>query len=462
MQNTYRTEKDSLGEVKVPHNAYWGAQTQRSIDNFKIGSEKMPEEMIHALSLVKLSAAYSNHELKVLSTHKYNLISKVCKEIMSGELKDQFPLSLWQTGSGTQTNMNLNEVIANRAHVLNGGMLTDSEKILHPNDDVNMSQSSNDVFPTAMHIAAYLRINQKLIPVLTQLIEVLNNKADEYADVIKTGRTHWMDATPISFKQEFGAYAQQLVESKYIIEQNIKELLSLVLGGTATGTGLNAPEGFAEIAIEQIAEHTGYAFVPAKNRFVGMAAHDALVNVHSSLKRLAISLIKIAGDIRFMASGPRGGIAEIQLPANEPGSSIMPGKVNPTQAEALLMVCYQILGNDTAISAAGASGHMELNVAKPLIIQLVLSSAGLLTDAIDSFTNKAIKGIVVNKKQVASYLENSLMLVTALNKEIGYEKAVIIAQSAYKNGIKLREAAINSGFISAKVFDELSDPKKMI
>lgn len=462
MQNTYRTEKDSLGEVKVPQNAYWGAQTQRSIDNFKIGTEKMPEEMIQALALVKLSAAYSNYRLDKLNNQKYLLISKVCKEIMSGKLKDQFPLSLWQTGSGTQTNMNLNEVIANRAHVLQGGKLSDSEKVLHPNDDVNMSQSSNDVFPTAMHIAAYRIVNEKLIPAVTRMTYALNNKADEYADVIKIGRTHWMDATPVSFKQEFGAYAHQLVESTHSIEHNTKELLALVLGGTATGTGLNAPEGFANIAIEQIAEHTGYEFIPAKNRFTGMAAHDALVNVHSSLKRLAISLIKITGDIRFMASGPRSGIAEIQLPANEPGSSIMPGKVNPTQAEALLMVCYQILGNDTAISVAGASGHMELNVAKPLIIQMVLSSAGLLTDAIDSFTNKAIKGITVNKKQVAKYLTNSLMLVTALNKEIGYEKSAIIAQNAYKNDISLREAAINSGFISAKTFDELTDPKKMI
>jgi fumarate hydratase class II len=457
-----RITHDTLGNVEVPTNAYWDAQTQRAVQNFNIGNHIMPIEMIKSLAEVKRAAAKANFELGKLSKVKLDLIQTVCNEIIAGKLDSEFPLSVWQTGSGTQTNMNLNEVIANRGHVINGGKLTDKTKILHPNDDVNMSQSSNDVFPTAMNISAYTYIYEIFIPKLEVLIDTFEKLSEENKDIIKTGRTHWMDATPISFGQEFSGYKHQLLDGLFALKQSLPEILQLVLGGTATGTGLNAPIGFAEKAISHIAKSTKYEFVPAVNRYSGMAAHDSLIRLHADIKRIAVSLIKIANDVRFMASGPRCGIGEISLPANEPGSSIMPGKVNPTQIEALLMVCFAVIGNDTTISMAGASGNLELNVAKPLIISKLLESAHILGDAIKSFNENCISGLTINQDQTKLYLNSSLMLITALNKEIGYEQSAKIAQDAYKNNLSLREAAIKSGIISEETFDYLVNPLNMI
>ncbi|MBQ6276929.1 MAG: class II fumarate hydratase [Bacteroidales bacterium] len=457
----YREEKDTMGIVRVPAEAYWGAQTQRSFQNFKIGG-RMPIEIIRAFAVLKKSTARANEELGKLPTEKANLIAQVCDEISKGMLDDQFPLVVWQTGSGTQTNMNVNEVIANRAHVISGGKLTDAKKILHPNDDVNKSQSSNDTFPTAMHIAALKAISCKTIPAVEKLRDCLNAKSQEFANVIKTGRTHFMDATPISFGQEFSGYVSQLDHGLNALKHSLLHLSELAIGGTAVGTGLNAPKGFDVAVCRHISEETSLQFVPAPNKFESLASHDAIVETHAALKQLAVSLAKIAGDLRYMASGPRCGFAEILIPENEPGSSIMPGKVNPTQIEAMTMVCAQVIGNDTAITIGGMNGHFELNVYKPLIIKNFLESANLLAEACVSFTDNCVSGIRINEEKVAKYMEMSLMLVTALNEKIGYEKAAIIAKTAHKENISLREAALKTGFISAEDFDEAVNPRKMV
>jgi len=458
----FRTEKDTMGEVQVPAEKYWGAQTERSRNNFKIGEEgSMPSEIIEAFAYLKKAAAYANCDLGVLPLEKRDLIAQVCDEILSGKLSDQFPLVIWQTGSGTQSNMNINEVISNRAHVLNGGTLGEKSSI-HPNDDVNKSQSSNDTFPTAMHIAAYKKLVEKTFPAVERLRDSLAKKSEDFKDIIKVGRTHLMDATPLTLGQEFSGYAAQLDYGLKALSNTLEHLRELALGGTAVGTGLNAPKNYDTKVAKYISEFTGLPFITAPNKFEALAAHDAIVESHSALKQIAVSLFKIAQDIRMMASGPRSGIGEIFIPENEPGSSIMPGKVNPTQPEAVTMVCAQILGNDTTISFAGTQGHFELNVFKPVMAYNFLQSAQLLADACISFDEHCVSGITPNKLKIKSLLENSLMLVTALNPHIGYENAAKIAKSAYNNGTSLREEAINSGMLTGEEFDSWVNPKDMI
>lgn len=458
----YRIEHDTMGEVKVPADKYWGAQTQRSKENFKIGGHTMPMEVIRAYAILKKAAALTNAELGVLPQEKADLIAKVCDEILEGKLDDQFPLVVWQTGSGTQTNMNVNEVIANRGHVLSGGKLTDSKKVLHPNDDVNKSQSSNDTFPTAMHIAAYKMIVEHTIPRIEKLRDTLQQKAEAFKDVIKIGRTHFMDATPLTLGNEFSGYVAQLNHGLRALRNSLEHLRELALGGTAVGTGLNTPKGYAEKVAARIAEFTGLPFVTAPNKFEALAASDGIVEASGALKQLAVSLMKIANDIRMLASGPRCGIGEINIPANEPGSSIMPGKVNPTQSEAMTMVCAQVIGNDTAINIGGMNGHFELNVFRPMMIFNLLTSARLLGDACESFNDKCAVGIEPNYERIKHHLNNSLMLVTALNPYIGYENAAKIAKKAHAEGKTLKEAAIELGLLTAEQFDEWVDPKKMI
>jgi fumarate hydratase class II len=459
----YRIEKDTMGEVQVPADKYWGAQTERSRNNFKIGPEgTMPREIIYAFAYLKKAAAMANHELGVLSAEKKQLIAQVCDEILAGKLDDQFPLVIWQTGSGTQSNMNVNEVIAYRAHVLNGGRLTDEKKILHPNDDVNKSQSSNDTFPTAMHIAAYKMVAEVTLPGMQKLRDTLARKAREFSGIVKTGRTHFMDATPLTLGQEFSGYVQQLDNSMRAIRNALEMVSELALGGTAVGTGLNAPKGYDVLVARKIAELTGYPFKTAPNKFEALAAHDAMVELSGALKRAAVALMKIGNDIRMLSSGPRAGIGEILIPDNEPGSSIMPGKVNPTQPEALTMVCAQVMGNDVAVSIGGANGHFELNVFKPLIAANVLQSARLLGDACVSFNDKCAEGIEPNLPVIKRHLENSLMLVTALNPHIGYENAARIAKKAHKENKTLREAAIELGLLTSEQFDAWVRPEKMV
>ncbi|HPF68199.1 MAG TPA: class II fumarate hydratase [Flavobacteriales bacterium] len=459
----YRIEKDTMGEVQVPADKYWGAQTERSRNNFRIGPPaSMPLEIVHAFAYLKKAAAFTNRDLGVLPKEKAELIGRVCDEILEGKLDDQFPLVVWQTGSGTQSNMNVNEVVAYRGHVLNGGSLTDTEKVLNPNDDVNKSQSSNDTFPTAMHIAAYRLTVEVTIPGVRKLRDTLAAKAEAFKDVVKTGRTHFMDATPLTLGQEFGGYVQQLDNGLRAIDNALVMVRELALGGTAVGTGLNTPKGYAEAVAKQIAELTGLPFVTAPNKFEALAAHDAMVELSGAFRRLAVSLMKIGNDIRMLSSGPRSGIGEIVIPDNEPGSSIMPGKVNPTQPEALTMVAAQVMGNDVAVGIGGSNGHFELNVFKPLIAANVLQSARLIGDACVSFTDKCAAGIEPNRPVIQRHLENSLMLVTSLNTHIGYYKAAEIAKKAHKEGTTLKEAAIALGHVSAEDFDKWVDPSKMV
>ena len=459
----YRIEKDTLGEVKVPADKLWGAQTERSRNNFKIGPPaSMPIEIIHGFAYLKKSAAYANHKLGVLSREKRDMIAQVCDEILEGKHDDQFPLVIWQTGSGTQSNMNLNEVIANRVHQLAGKVIGEGERALQPNDDVNKSQSSNDTFPTAMHIACYKKVVEVTLPGLRQLQRSLAAKSEEMAHVVKIGRTHLMDATPLTMGQEFSGYVVQLDHGIKAIENTLPHLSELALGGTAVGTGLNAPRDYDVMVAKYISEFTGLPFVTAGNKFEALAAHDALVETHGALKQVAVSLNKIANDIRLLASGPRSGIGEIIIPANEPGSSIMPGKVNPTQAEALTMVCAQVMGNDVSIAVGGMQGHFELNVFKPLMAANFLQSAQLLGDAVVSFSTHCVSGIEPNKPRIKELLDNSLMLVTALNTKIGYYKAAEIANAAHKNGTTLREEAIRLGYVTPEEFDEWVKPEEMI
>ena len=458
----YRIEKDTMGKVNVPSEKYWGAQTQRSINNFKIGSSgSMPIEIIYGFAYLKKAAAHANTELGVLSKEKCELISIVCDEILEGKHDEQFPLVIWQTGSGTQTNMNINEVIANRAHVINGGKLNDIHKIIHPNDDVNKSQSSNDTFPTAMHIASYKCIHEIAIPGITILQKTLEKKAYEFRKIVKIGRTHMMDATPLSLGQVFSGYYSQLMYALKALNNTLPHLSEIALGGTAVGTGINTPKGYADKVAKLIQKFTGLPFKTADNKFEALASQDAIVESHGALKQTAVSLNKIANDIRLLASGPRSGIGEIILPSNEPGSSIMPGKVNPTQCEAVSMVCAQVIGNDTAIATGGMQGHFELNVFKPMIAANILQSARIIGDACFSFEKNCIKDIKVNQKNITKNLNNSLMLVTALNTKIGYEKAAEIAKSAYQNDTTLREESIKSGYLSGEEFDEWVKPEKM-
>ncbi|MBK7426840.1 MAG: class II fumarate hydratase [Saprospiraceae bacterium] len=458
----YRIEHDTMGEVQVPAEKYWGAQTQRSKENFTIGGQLMPTEVIHAFAYLKKAAAITNQEAGILSEEKTSLISRVCEEIIQNQWMDQFPLVVWQTGSGTQSNMNLNEVIANRAHVLHGGQLMDDKKFIHPNDDVNKSQSSNDTFPTAMHIAAYICVVEKVIPNVTQLRNTLERVSKENMGVVKIGRTHLMDATPLTLGQEFSGYVSQLDHALRAIRHTLDHLSELALGGTAVGTGLNTPQGYSENVAKHIASLTGHPFKTAENKFEALAAHDAIVETHGALKTLAVSLMKIANDIRLLASGPRCGIGEIMIPENEPGSSIMPGKVNPTQAEAMTMVCAQVMGNDVAISIGGMNGHFELNVFKPLMIFNFLVSANLLADACDSFDKHCAVGIQPNHAAIRENLENSLMLVTALNTHIGYENAAKIAKKAHKENLTLREAALKLELLTNEQFDQWVKPEKMV
>ena len=457
-----RREKDSMGEVLVPAAKYWGAQTQRSLLNFRIGPPgSMPREVIRALGYVKKAAAIANCELGVLSPEKMNAIALVCDELIQGELFDHFPLVVWQTGSGTHTNMNVNEVIANRAHVLLGNRLGEGQRLLHPNDDVNMSQSSNDVFPAAMYIAAFSTLSEKTLPALRRLHEALSEKATAFGSIVKTGRTHLMDAAPLTLGQEFSGYAAQVAYGIGWLESSLQPLTTLALGGTAVGTGLNAPAGFAEKACGNIASLTGYPFTAAPNAFAALASHDALLGSHGALKLLAASLMKIANDIRLLASGPRCGIGELVLPANEPGSSIMPGKVNPTQAEALTMVCAQVMGNDVTLSVAGSGGMLELNVYKPVMITAFLQSAELLGDACLSFAAKCVYGIEPDRGAIASHVTGSLMLATALNPHIGYDRASEIARKAFREKLSLREAALSSGYVTEAEFDSWVNPSVM-
>jgi fumarate hydratase class II len=457
----FRIEHDTMGVVNVPAEKYWGAQTQRSLENFKIGN-KMPLEIIYAFAILKKSCALANFKLGKLSKDKAVLIEKVCDEILTGKHDDQFPLVVWQTGSGTQSNMNLNEVIANRAHVLAGGKLSDAKKIIHPNDDVNKSQSSNDTFPTAMHIAALQVLVAKTIPAVKKLMEEYAKKSVEFKSIVKIGRTHFMDATPISFGQEFSGYVSQLEHGLKALNNTILHLSELAIGGTAVGTGLNAPKDFDKTVCEIISEFTRLSFIPAPNKFESLASHDAIVETHGAIKQLAVSLSKISNDLRFMVSGPRSGLSELFIPENEPGSSIMPGKVNPTQIEAMTMVCAQVMGNDVAISIGGMSGHFELNVYKPLIIKNFLESANLLGEACNSFADNCVTGIKINNVVVEKYLLNSLMLVTALNEKIGYDKSAEIAKLAHSQQITLKEASLKLAYISEEDFDKIVDPKKMI
>lgn len=458
----YRIEKDTMGEVQVPADKYWGAQTERSRNNFRIGPEaSMPKEIIYAFAYLKKAAAHANHDLGVLDAAKRDLISQVCDEILAGKLDDQFPLVIWQTGSGTQSNMNANEVIAYRGHVISGGQLTDDKKALNPNDDVNKSQSSNDTYPTAMHIAAYKLTTEVTLPGIQRLRDSLAKKSAEFAAIVKTGRTHFMDATPLTLGQEFGGYVQQLDNSMRAVRNALEMVRELALGGTAVGTGLNTPAGYDVLVAKKIAEFTGLPFVTAPNKFEALAAHDAMVELSGALKRAAVALMKIANDIRMLSSGPRCGIGEIIIPDNEPGSSIMPGKVNPTQPEALTMVCAQVMGNDVAVSIGGSNGHFELNVFKPLIAANVLQSARLIGDACVSFTEKCADGILANEPVIKQHLENSLMLVTALNPHIGYYKAAEIAKKAHKEGKTLKAAAVETGYLTAEEFDQWVRPEDM-
>ena len=459
----YRIEKDTIGEIKVASDKYWGSQTERTKNNFKIGNEaSMPNEIIKAFAYLKKAAAITNNNLGVLEKGKKELIAQVCEEIIEGKLDDQFPLVIWQTGSGTQSNMNVNEVIANRAHVIAGNKLGEINDTLKANDDVNKSQSSNDTFPTAMHIACYKIIIENTLPNIKKLRDTLDKKSKKFSAVVKIGRTHLMDATPLTLGQEFSGYVSQLDHGIKAINNTLEHLSELALGGTAVGTGLNTPKGYSEMVAEEIAKLTGLPFVTAKNKFEALAAHDAIVETHGAIKQVAVSLNKIANDIRLMASGPRSGIGELIIPANEPGSSIMPGKVNPTQAEAITMVCAQVLGNDVAISVGGTQGHYELNVFKPMMAHNLIESAKLIGDACASFNEHCAMGIEPNEKNIKKLLNNSLMLVTALNTKIGYYKAAEIANTAHKNGTTLREEAVNLGYVSDEEYDLWVDPKKMI
>jgi len=458
----YRIEKDTMGEVKVPADKYWGAQTERSRNNFKIGPPgSMPREIVHAFAYLKKAAALTNLELGKLPKEKSDLIGTVCDEILTGALDDQFPLVIWQTGSGTQSNMNVNEVVAYRAHVLTGGKLTDEQKVLNPNDDVNKSQSSNDTYPTAMHIAAYKLTVEVTLPGVKKLRDTLAKKSADFKDIVKTGRTHFMDATPLTLGQEFSGYVQQLDNGMRAVRNALEMVRELALGGTAVGTGLNAPVGYSVLVAKKIAELTGLPFVTAPNKFEALAAHDAMVELSSALRRLAVSLMKIGNDIRMLSSGPRSGIGELVIPDNEPGSSIMPGKVNPTQPEALTMVCAQVMGNDVAVGIGGSNGHFELNVFKPLIAANVLQSARLIGEACVSFNDKCAEGIEPNRPIIQRHMENSLMLVTSLNTHIGYYKSAEIAKKAHKEGTTLKEAAVALGHVSGEDFDKWVDPAKM-
>ncbi|MCT3801420.1 class II fumarate hydratase [Elizabethkingia anophelis] len=458
----YRTEHDTMGEVKVPADKFWGAQTERSRNNFKIGPEaSMPHEIIEAFAYLKKAAAYANTDLRVLPSDKRDMISQVCDEILEGKLFDQFPLVIWQTGSGTQSNMNVNEVISNKAHVNNGGQLGEKSEV-HPNDDVNKSQSSNDTYPTAMHIAAYKKVVEHTIPAVETLKNTLKAKSEAFKNIVKIGRTHLMDATPLTLGQEFSGYVAQLEFGLKALKNTLPHLAELALGGTAVGTGLNTPQGYDVKVAEYIAKFTGLPFITAENKFEALAAHDAIVESHGALKQLAVSLFKIAQDIRLLASGPRSGIGEIHIPENEPGSSIMPGKVNPTQNEAMTMVCAQVLGNDTTISFAGTQGNYELNVFKPVMAYNFLQSAQLIADACISFNDHCALGIEPNEPRIKELVDKSLMLVTALNTHIGYENAAKIAKTAHKNGTTLKEEAINLGLVTAEQFDEWVKPEDMV
>ena len=458
----YRIEKDTLGEVKVPKDSLWGAQTERSRKNFKIGDpSSMPIEIIHAYAVIKKSAAQTNEDLGILSKKKSNLIQKVCDEILENKHNDQFPLVIWQTGSGTQTNMNINEVISNRAHLIEGKKLGESDKTLSPNDDVNLSQSSNDTFPTAINIAAMKIISKNTLINLKELRDSLNNKSKEFNEVVKIGRTHLMDATPITLGQEFSGYVSQLNHGIKTIENAIGHLSELPIGGTAVGTGLNTPKGYSKKVVDYISKNTGLSFKESPNKFEGIASHDCIVEMHGALKTISASIYKVSNDIRLMGSGPRSGLGELLLPINEPGSSIMPGKVNPTQCEAISMVCAQIIGNDVAVSFAGANGHFELNVFKPLFAFNIIESSKILGDASLSFAENCIDGIKPNKKRIEKFLNDSLMLVTALNSKIGYYKAAEIANKAYKEDITLKEAALQLGFLTEEEFDSYVNPTRM-
>ena len=458
----YRIEKDTLGEVKVPSNAYWGAQTERSRSNFKIGpAASMPLEIVYGFAYLKKAAAHANCDAGVLDQNKRDLIASVCDEILDGKLDDQFPLVIWQTGSGTQSNMNVNEVIANRAHVMEGKSLGEGNKTLAPNDDVNKSQSSNDTFPTGMHIAAYKKIVENTLPGVEKLKNALSEKSETFRSVVKIGRTHLMDATPLTLGQEFSGYVSQLDHGIKALKNTLDHLSELALGGTAVGTGINTPEGYAEKVAAYIAEFTGHPFVTAENKFEALAANDAIVETHGALKQIAVSLNKIANDIRLLASGPRSGIGEITIPANEPGSSIMPGKVNPTQCEAMTMVCAQVMGNDVAIGVGGLQGHFELNVFKPVMAANLLQSAQLIGDACVSFTDNCVQGIEPNHSRIEELVNNSLMLVTALNTKIGYYKAAEIANKAHTEGTTLKEAALSLGYLTATEFDQWVRPENM-
>ena len=460
----YRIEKDTMGEVKVPAHVYWGAQTERSVENFKIAQDinKMPMPIIKAFAYLKKAAAITNTTLGVLPQEKCDSIAQVCDEILEGKLDDQFPLVVWQTGSGTQSNMNVNEVVAYRAHVIKGGALTDKEKMLHPNDDVNKSQSSNDTFPTAMHIAAYKMLVETTIPGITKLRDTLAAKSKAYMNVVKIGRTHFMDATPLTVGQEFSGYAAQLSHGLKAINNSLAHLSELALGGTAVGTGINTPKGYAELVAKNIAQLTGIPFVTAENKFEALAAHDAIVEAHGALKMVAVSLMKIANDIRMLSSGPRSGIGELFIPDNEPGSSIMPGKVNPTQCEALTMIAAQVMGNDVAISIGGSNGHFELNVFKPVMIYNFLHSARLIGEGCVSFNDKCAVGIEPIEANIKKHVDNSLMLVTSLNTKIGYYKAAEIAQTAHKEGTTLKEMAVKLGYVTPEEFDEWVVPANMV
>jgi fumarate hydratase class II len=460
----YRIEKDTMGDVQVPVDAYYGAQTQRSIDNFKIAQDinKMPKEIIKAFAYLKKAAAITNQEAGVLSKEKCDLIGTVCDEILAGKLDDWFPLVVWQTGSGTQSNMNVNEVVAYRGHVINGGNLNDKEKFLHPNDDVNKSQSSNDTFPTAMHIAAYKIIIETTLPGIEKLRDTLVSKSKQYMHVVKIGRTHFMDATPLTVGQEFSGYASQLNHGIKAIKNTLAHLSELALGGTAVGTGINTPANYSENVAKHIASLTGLPFITAENKFEALAAHDAIVETHGALKTIAVSLMKIANDIRMLSSGPRSGIGEIFIPDNEPGSSIMPGKVNPTQCEALTMIAAQVMGNDVSIGIGGSNGHFELNVFKPMMIYNFLHSARLIGDGCVSFNDKCAIGLAPIEANIKKHVDNSLMLVTALNTKIGYYKAAEIAQKAHKEGTTLKEMAVKLNYLTAEEFDEWVIPANMV
>ncbi len=458
----FRKEKDSIGYIDVPADKYWAAQTQRSIQNFKIGGHQMPVEVIQAFAILKKAAAFTNRDLGVLDASKAVLIGQVCDEILEGKLDEQFPLVVWQTGSGTQSNMNVNEVVANRAHVLNGGTLLDEQKAIHPNDDVNKSQSSNDTFPTAMHIAAYKKLIEVTIPGIEALRDTLQAKSEAYKDVVKIGRTHFMDATPVTVGQELSGYVSQLSHGIKAIRNTLAHLSELALGGTAVGTGLNTPKGYAPMVAGKIADLTGLPFITAENKFEALAAHDAIVEAHGALKTVAVSLMKIGNDIRMLASGPRCGIGELIIPANEPGSSIMPGKVNPTQSEALTMAMAQVIGNDVAINVGGMTGHFELNVFKPMMIFNFLMSAQLIGDACNSFNENCAQGLEPNYARIEENLNNSLMLVTALNTKIGYDAAASIAKKAYKENTTLKEAAIELGLLTEEQFKDWVRPERMV